>query len=144
MMKTRAGLVVCGLTLMLLEAALASDTARVTVGPALFDVELARTAEERARGLMFRQALPKDRGMLFIQPLGPAAFWMKNTYLALDLLYFDADGQLVQIVPNAPPCAAPTCPIYQSGTATVRYTLEINAGEAEKRGIRPGDRLRLQ
>ncbi len=122
---------------------LALDLRPIAVGPATFQVEIARTAQERVRGLMFRQELARDRGMLFVQPPGPAAFWMKNTYIPLDLLYFDADGRLLQIVAEAPPCMTPTCPIYPSETATVRYILEINAGEAARRGIQRGDRLRL-
>ncbi|HRD65954.1 MAG TPA: DUF192 domain-containing protein [Candidatus Competibacter sp.] len=116
----------------------------VTVGSAVFQVEMARTAQERGRGLMFRTELPKDRGMLFVQPPGPAVFWMKNTYIPLDLLYFDADGRLLQIEADVPPCTTPSCPIYPSETATVRYVLEINAGEAARRGIQVRDRLRLE
>ena len=125
-------------------SAVALDLTRVTVGPATFQVEMARTAQERERGLMFRRELPKDRGMLFVQAPGPAAFWMKNTYIPLDLLYFDADGRLLQIEAGVLPCVTPTCPIYPSATATVRYILEINAGEAARRGIRIGDPLRLE
>lgn len=123
---------------------LARDLQPITVGPATFQVEMARTDQERARGLMFRRELPHDQGMLFVQPPGPATFWMKNTYIPLDLLYFDADGRLLQIVAEAPPCATPTCPIYPSEAATVRYILEINAGEAARRGIQVGDRLQLE
>ncbi len=124
--------------------ALAFDRGQVTVGPATFQVEIAQTPADRQQGLMFRRDLPLDQGMLFVQPLGPAAFWMKNTVIPLDLLYFDADGRLLQIVAAAPPCTTPDCPIYPSdAAATVRYILEINAGEAARRGIHPGDRLRL-
>lgn len=105
---------------------------------------MARTPRERERGLMFRRELPRDQGMLFVQPPGPAAFWMKNTYIPLDLLYFDADGRLLQIEANAPPCTTPNCPIFASDTPTVHYILEINGGEAARRGIRIGDRLRLE
>ena len=125
-------------------SAVALDLAPVTVGPATFQVEMARTAQERERGLMFRRELPKDRGMLFVQAPGPAAFWMKNTYIPLDLLYFDADGRLLQIEAGVLPCVTPTCPVYPSATATVRYVLEINAGETARRGIRVGDQLRLE
>lgn len=133
-----------GLTALMIVPVRALDMARVTVGPATFQVEMAQTPEERERGLMFRRKLPQDRGMLFVQSPGPAAFWMKNTYIPLDLLYFDVDGQLLQIEAGAPPCATPNCPIYPSDTTTVRYILEINAGEAARRGIRVGDRLRLE
>lgn len=127
-----------------ISAAFAMDTARIMVGSAAFRVEVVKTANERARGLMFRRELLPNQGMLFVQPPGPAAFWMKNTYIALDLLYFDVEGRLTQIVAEAPPCKTPDCPIYSSDTATIRYILEINAGEAARRGIRVGDRLRLE
>ncbi|HCK81602.1 MAG TPA: DUF192 domain-containing protein [Candidatus Competibacter sp.] len=124
-------------------AVTASEPVQVTVGAAAFQVEVARTPEQRERGLMFRTELPGDRGMLFVQAPGPAVFWMKNTLIPLDLLYFDSEGRLSQIVAEAPPCQRADCPLYPSKTPTVRYILEINAGEAARRGIRPGDRLRL-
>lgn len=124
--------------------AFASDLTSVTVGPATFRVELARTPQERQRGLMFRREMPRDQGMLFVQPQGPAVFWMKNTLISLDLLYFNSKGQLLQIAADTPPCTTVECPIYPSATATVRYILEINGGEAARRGIRLGDSLQLE
>lgn len=121
----------------------ALDQAQVTVGSATFQAEVAQTPQDRQHGLMFRRELPRNQGMLFIQSPGPAVFWMKNTYIPLDLLYFDAEGRLAQIVADVPPCKTSTCPIYPSHTATVRYILEINAGEAARRGIQVGDPLRL-
>ncbi|MBL8250618.1 MAG: DUF192 domain-containing protein [Candidatus Competibacter sp.] len=117
---------------------------RATVGAAEFQVELAQTPEQRERGLMYRAELPGHQGMLFVQPPGPAAFWMKNTLIPLDLLFFDGEGRLSQIVAEAPPCKVENCPIYASETPTVRYILEINAGEAARRSIRLGDRLQLE
>ncbi|MCB1777013.1 MAG: DUF192 domain-containing protein [Candidatus Competibacteraceae bacterium] len=131
------------LTALIAGPVFALDPAQVTVGPATFQVEIAQTPQDRQRGLMFRRELPREMGMLFIQPLGPAVFWMKNTYIPLDLLYFNADQRLLQILADVPPCVAPTCPIYPSQTATVRYILEINAGEAARRGIQVGDRLQV-
>lgn len=122
---------------------LGANWVRVTVGPAAFQVEVAQTLAERTRGLMFRREMPHDQGMLFLQAPGPATFWMKNTYIPLDILYFDAEGKLLQILADVPPCTIPECPIYPSATATVRYILEVNAGEAGRRGIKVGDRLRL-
>jgi len=115
--------------------------ARVRVGPAAFRVELAQTEEERRRGLMFRRDLPADQGMLFIQDPGRAEFWMKNTLIALDLLYFDAEGTLLEIVPEAPPCRRPDCPTYPSTSTAVSYILEINGGEAARQAIQVGDPL---
>ena len=123
--------------------ALARDMLRVVVGAAQFNVELARTPAQRQRGLMFRQDMPRESGMLFMQEAGPAVFWMKNTHIPLDILYFDAEGRLLEIVAAAPPCHTPECPLYPSASAAVRYILEINAGEAARRGIQTGDRLVL-
>lgn len=123
--------------------ALAAAETRATVGQSRFRVALAQTPKDRQRGLMFQAHLPRDEGMLFIQAPGPASFWMKNTLIPLDLLFFDADGTLLEIIPGAQPCRQPDCPIYPSRSTAVRYILEINAGEAERRRIRPGDRLGL-
>lgn len=135
----------CGFVF-LLEAgsAAALDLKRLTVGPATFEVELAVTTLERERGLMFRKELPKGQGMLFEQPTGSATFWMKNTLISLDLLYFDPNGKLLQIEANVPPCTTPHCPIYPSKTSTIRYVLEIKGGEAALQNIQLGDRLRLE
>jgi uncharacterized membrane protein (UPF0127 family) len=132
------------LTALIAGSAFAMDQARVTVGRATFQVEIAQTPQDRQRGLMFRRELPREEGMLFIQPPGPAVFWMKNTYISLDLLYFDADRRLLQILADVPPCVTPNCPIYPSETAIVRYILEINAGEAARFGIQVGDRLEVK
>jgi len=144
-MKIRPGFAALwGLAALMVEPGFALELAWVTVGPADFQVEMAQTPEERQQGLMFRRELPLDRGMLFVQSPGPALFWMKNTYIPLDLLYFDASGQLAQIEANAPPCAKPNCPIYPSDIDTVRYILEINAGETARRGIEIGDQLQFK
>ena len=128
---------------MVIPAADALETGQVTVGAATFQVEITKTAQERELGLMFRRELAKDAGMLFEQPPGPALFWMKNTYIPLDLLYFDTEGRLSQIEAGVPPCTTPNCPIYRSKASAIRYILEINAGEAARRGIQPGDQLKL-
>lgn len=133
----------CASTLLWLQSAAAVELQRLKVGAATFEVELAVSASERERGMMFRKELPKGQGMLFEQPVGPATFWMKNTFIPLDLLYFNPDGQLLQIEANVPPCAVPHCPVYPSKTSTIRYVLEINAGEAARQHIQLGDQLRL-
>lgn len=120
-----------------------SELTRATVGSAEFRVEMAQTPQERERGLMFRQTLPAGQGMLFVQPPGRAAFWMKNTLIPLDLLYFDTQGQLVQIEAGIPPCVTVNCTVYPSKSTSVRYILEINAGEAARRSIELGAQLRL-
>lgn len=138
---------VCGVGLPLVRSLVwaAGDAGHplVQVGAAAFSVEVADTDEKRHRGLMFRRYLPADQGMLFTQPPGRAEFWMKNTLIPLDLLFFDADGTLVEVLPEVQPCRQSPCPIYPSASAAVVYILEINGGEARRRSIRVGDTLSL-
>jgi len=108
-----------------------------------FTVELAETREKQTLGLMFRDELPDDHGMLFLFPVeAMRSFWMKNTRIPLDILYFDDELRLIN-VQTARPCRTPNCPVYPS-TAPARYVLELNAGQAEALGVRPGDRLELR
>jgi uncharacterized membrane protein (UPF0127 family) len=108
-----------------------------------FTVDLALTRAEQARGLMFVEDLPADHGMLFIFS-GEArrSFWMKNTRIPLDILYFDRDLKLVSVSENARPCVADPCPTYPS-TGPAQYVLELNAGMAGELGVERGDPLVL-
>ena len=108
-----------------------------------FTVELAQTPEEQSLGLMFRDSLPADHGMLFLFP-GEArrSFWMKNTRIPLDIFYFDAERKLVSVAENAQPCRTQRCPPYPSA-APARYVLELRAGTAAELGVRPGDELKI-
>lgn len=106
-----------------------------------FSIEIAEDDASRAHGLMDRTHMDADHGMLFVfQNDAPRAFWMKNTKIPLDMLYFDADLKLVSVQHNVPPCTADPCPAYSSG-APARYVLELNAGQAEKLGVVSGDAL---
>jgi len=109
-----------------------------------FTVELAETQEKQALGLMFRDELRDDRGMLFLFP-GEAmrSFWMKNTRIPLDIFYFDEDLSLVSVSENVQPCRTQRCPRYPS-TGPAKYVLELNAGKAAELGVRKGDALSLQ
>lgn len=117
---------------------------RVELRGAWFTVEIADTDESRARGLMFRDHLPEDRGMLFVFPdEQPRAFWMRNTRIPLDILYFDREFRLVSLHERVPPCGnAPSCPSYPSGRPA-QYVLELNAGLARRLGVQTGDRLHV-
>ncbi|WP_447731020.1 DUF192 domain-containing protein [Pseudoxanthomonas suwonensis] len=114
----------------------------VEVGGERFQVEIAATVEERALGLMFRDRLEPGHGMLFIhERQEPQAYWMKNTRIPLDILYFDNDHRLVSQQRSVPPCRSGRgCPAYPS-EAPARYVLELNAGEAARLGLRDGDEL---
>ena len=107
-----------------------------------FTVELADDDAERARGLMFRDAMAEDRGMLFVHDTQePQPYWMKNTRIALDILYFDNDRKLVAQQRDVPPCSlGDACPSYPSN-APARYVLELNAGQAEKLKLQDGATL---
>ena len=116
----------------------------VSVGGQRYSVEIADTEAERARGLMFRDELPAGHGMLFIhEQEGPLAYWMKNTRIPLDILFFDRARRLVSQQRDVPPCSAgDRCPPYPS-KAPARYVLELNAGEAARLGLEDGMPLRL-
>lgn len=104
-----------------------------------YAIEVADDDAERARGLMFRDAMEADRGMLFIHDRQePQAYWMKNTRIALDILYFDNARKLVSQQRDVPPCSlGDACPSYPSN-APARYVLELNAGEAERLKLADG------
>jgi uncharacterized protein len=90
-----------------------------------------------------RTTLAPDHGMLFVFPYqAPQGFWMKNTLIPLDILYFDTDRRLVSTQSNVPPCKADPCPIYPSN-APARYVLELSAGTANRIGVRVGDELKI-
>lgn len=83
--------------------------------------------------------MPANHGMLFVFPdTEPRTFWMKNTLIPLDMLFFDAGHHLVAIQADAQPCKADPCELYPSN-APARYVLELNAGMAAKIGAREGD-----
>jgi len=109
-----------------------------------FQVEIAADDASRERGLMFRDNMPADQGMLFVfDAERPQAFWMKNTRIALDILYFDAQRRLVSASERTPPCTlGDGCPSYASA-GPARFTLELNAGIAHTLGVKRGDELVL-
>jgi uncharacterized membrane protein (UPF0127 family) len=104
----------------------------------MFQVEVARTPAEQARGLMYRPALAPDAGMLFLfDPPERAAFWMKNTYIPLDMLFIRGDGTIARIAANTTPLSL--APV--DAGETVVAVLEIAGGRAAGSGIRAGDRV---
>lgn len=103
--------------------------------------EVADTPRARQRGLMFRQSLPRGRGLLLLWPAPHmAVIWMKNMRFALDLVFIDAAGRVVRIFRNVPPVAGP---LYSAGRP-VRAVLELAAGEAKRLGLHEGARLSLE
>lgn len=107
----------------------------------IFNVERATDDASRAKGLMFREKLDDNAGMLFVYPKpSRIAFWMKNTLIPLDMLFFDAQGQLVYLHPKATPHDLTPIGPERSDICAV---LEIGGGMAASRGLKAGDRLVL-
>jgi uncharacterized protein len=118
----------------------ADDTLEIVskTGVHVFSVELAVTDEQRAKGLMFRRALPEGQGMLFkFEPDQVIQMWMRNTYISLDMIFIRGDGRISRIAEGTKP---ESDDIISSG-APARGVLEVIAGTARKLGIAPGDRV---
>ncbi|MEY3337174.1 MAG: hypothetical protein RL245_166 [Pseudomonadota bacterium] len=115
-------------------------TVQSATGAQRFDVWIADTADRQRQGLMFVRDLPASQGMLFVnESPRRASFWMKNTFIPLDLLFFDARGRLIAVFENATPLSldpmGPDMP--------VKWILELRGGESRRRGLKPGDVLQL-
>jgi len=109
-----------------------------------FEIEIAADDAARARGLMFRDSMADDHGMLFLfDDVQPRAFWMKNTHIPLDILFFDQDYKLVSAQERVPPCRSDPCSTYPS-TGPTKYVLELNSGMTEKLGVKAGDKLNVK
>jgi uncharacterized membrane protein (UPF0127 family) len=103
--------------------------------------ELAVTDEERQQGLMFREKMPEEQGMLFLfEEEAVHAFWMKNMKFPIDILWLDSQKKIVHLESRVPPCPADPCPSYVP-QAPASYVLELKAGTAQKHGLRLYDRL---
>ncbi len=104
-----------------------------------YQVEVAQTAEQQAIGMMYRHQVPEATGMIFpMNPPRQASFWMRNTLVPLDLLFIGADGRIRNIIADAVPLSE--APLSSLGE--VAAVLELAGGEAARKGIKPGDRVR--
>ncbi|KER84919.1 hypothetical protein FHR59_004144 [Xanthomonas arboricola] len=130
--------------LILLSGCASSGGTWVELAGTRYQVELAQNDADRAKGLMFRDAMADDHGMLFVHDRQePLAYWMKNTKIALDILYFDNERRLVSQQRDVPPCSAgDACPPYPS-KRPARYVLELNAGQAARLNLQDGASLTL-
>jgi len=105
------------------------------------DVEIASDDPSRSRGLMFRRTMPESAGMVFVFPEeSHHSFWMKNTYLPLDMLFIDAKGTIVGIVENAEPKTLTSRSVEGDST----YVLEVNGGWCARHGVAAGDQMILE
>jgi uncharacterized membrane protein (UPF0127 family) len=120
------------------------DGGIVLVNGHKFLAEVARTPQEQARGLMYRQFLAKDRCMIFLYDEdGNHRIWMKNCLIALDVVWILEDGTVVETHANTLPCSpmlGDNCPVY-GGTVPARHFVEFPAGTLGRIGLKIGDRL---
>jgi hypothetical protein len=134
-----AALLYCGHVGALATAAASLNEVTIVTaqGRHAFTVELAATPDTRRQGLMHRRELAQDAGMLFIfERRGPRSFWMKNTLIALDMLFLVGDGRIVYIHHNAQPHS-----LTAISPAAAVAVLEINGGLSRRLGIKVGDQV---
>jgi len=108
---------------------------RITIAGVPLFVETAQTDDQRMRGLMYRESLPRDQGMLFVFPAAQIqSFWMRNTFIPLDIAFINSDGIIVDIQHMKPVDES----VLYTSSAPALYALEVNAGWFEKNGIQAG------
>jgi len=129
----------------ILAAAAASEPGAVCHAPdgADLQLELAVTEKEKRTGLMFRDVLPADRGMLFpFDGDGTFSFHMRNTVIPLDIVWLDSSGRVADLHPDTRPCRSDPCPMYKNAKRA-RAVLLVNAGYSRAHAIVPGAQLRF-
>ena len=115
-------------------------------GGVTIQAEVADTAKKRAQGLMYREHLPKDHGMLFtFDQAQPWTFWMKNTKIPLDIIWLNEKKQIIYIARNVPICTRTDdgCPQYQPNDPAM-YVLELGGGEADRLKLERGSKLQFR
>ena len=118
-------------------------SARARIADRPIELEVAKTVEQQAMGLMYRTSLPDDRGMLFeFKPARRVNFWMKNCQISLDMIFL-RDGVVEAIEVSAPPCTADPCPTYGPDTVVDRV-IELRGGRAAELGVKVGDRIEIE
>lgn len=118
-------------------------SAEATIAGEIFELEVARTPRQQALGLMFRPALPDNRGMLFpFAPPQQVGFWMKNVPVSLDMVFL-LSGEVKAIAAEVPPCTSNRCPTYGPATP-IDKVLELRAGRAAQLGLKVGDRIAIR
>lgn len=118
-------------------------SAQATIAGKTINLEVTRTPEQQALGLMYRTALPDDRGMLFeFYPPQPVSFWMKNVKIPLDMIFL-RQGVVRAIASAVPPCNTNPCPTYGPNTP-IDQVIELRGGRAAQLGLRVGDRVTVR
>jgi uncharacterized membrane protein (UPF0127 family) len=125
-----------------LPGGIAAETATLVLntdtGPHSFNIEIAKTSSEKILGLMYRRSLPADAGMLFLYNRPQqVTFWMRNTYIPLDMVFIGADGRVQRIESHTEPFSLAAI----SSDGEVEAVLELNAGTADAIGLKVGDKV---
>jgi uncharacterized membrane protein (UPF0127 family) len=108
------------------------------------NAEVADTPASREKGLMFRDRLAEDAGMLFIfQQAAPHQFWMKNCKFPIDIIWLNDKKEIVFISENTPPCKSDPCPLYGPTTGRAIYAIEVVAGLAQKEKLKMGSKIQF-
>lgn len=119
-------------------------TAEVELGGQTIALEVAQTRQQQAIGLMSRETLADDRGMLFpFSPPESVRFWMKNVLISLDMV-FVYQGEVIAIANDVPPCTTDPCPVYGPDEQLVDYVIELRGGVAEAIGVQIGDSVEIR
>ena len=149
MRKTLIILAICLTTLPFLMEALGAEKAPAR-RPITFPngreihAEVADTPSARERGLMFRDHLAEDAGMLFIfQQAAPHQFWMKNCKFPIDIIWLNDKKEIVYLSENTPPCPSDPCPLYGPTRERATYVIEVVSGVAQKEKLKPGMKIQF-
>jgi uncharacterized protein len=119
-------------------------TASVKLANQVVELEVTRTAEQQSRGLMYRDRLPDDRGMLFsFDPPFAVSFWMKNCAVPLDMVFI-YQKKVVAIAANVPPCTQDPCPTYPTKSVLADQVIELRQNWARDQGLKVGDRVEVK
>lgn len=118
-------------------------SAQAVIADSIIELEVAQTQQQQATGLMYRTALPDNRGMLFsFNSPQPVSFWMKNVRIPLDMIFLK-DGEVKAIAASIPPCTAEPCPTYGPETA-VNQVIELRGGRAAELGLKVKDKVKIK
>lgn len=118
-------------------------SAKLLINNEEIELEIAKTPQQQAIGLMYRSSLPFNRGMLFpFNPPQTVSFWMKNVSIPLDMLFI-SEGVVKHIAQNASPCKVEPCPLYNS-TVPIDQVIELAGGRADELNIKIGDRINIK
>lgn len=121
------------------EEAQSKDKTILTVAGKKLTVQVARSEEEKSRGLMFRETLGKDEGMLFVyESEEPLSFWMKNTRIPLSIAFLNREGKILEIQDMEPFSLA-----SHVSKMPAKYALEVNRGWFQRNRVRPGDVVKI-